>query len=818
MATVQDPRIETPRETTDRDSDVSIRSVPALAPRIERLREQYFKYRPTVCLDRALVSTVVFRETEGEPIVVRRAKALKRYCETKTILIQDDELIIGNAGCEPRRAVICPELSNYWLNKELDTLATRKQDPYQISEEQKETFRSEIYPYWRGKTVIEHWLAQVPADTLQLSNKTGILDCEIKTECGPGEIAIGYSNVLLPKGYGGIRVDAERRLTELDAADPQNIERIQFLHAVVIVCEAMAVLARRHAEAARDLAKGATDVRGAELEAVAEVCDWVATEPPRTLHECLQLIWFTQTALFMELNAPSYSPGRVDQYLYPYYRSDREAGRLDQQSAQELIDCLWVKFAEQCWYLNENSAKYYAGYTAFQNLCVGGVTPDGRDAVNELSYMILQASMDARLCQPSISVRLSRKNPDEFVRKVAALIRLGTGFPAVHSDEVGIKMLLNKGVLPEEARDWCLVGCVEPNLSGKISQWSAVATYNFGSAIEFALADGLHLMTGQHLGVRTGDPREFASFDQFVEAVKIQLAYFIRHASISSGVTELLHQQLLPSPLASCLMLDCVEKGRDLMRGGARYTVGPGTLGIGIADAADSLAVIEQLVYREKRITMDELIEAVADDFEGHEKLLAMVAKKVPKYGNDDDSVDHFVRDLADFVTHEHHKYRTLNGEYLMPSLYPVSSNVPSGEIVSALPFGRRAGKPLADGVSPCQGTDRLGPTAVLRSVSKFNHEDVDGGTLCNLKLDPSLVAGEEGLRRLADFLLAFLDMGQYHVQFNVVDEKTLLAAQANPDEHRSLLVRVAGYSAYFVELYEDIQNDIISRTTQRAL
>ena len=816
MATAQDPRLKTSHELDE--SDVRTSSTPHLTSRIGRLREQYFNYRPTVCLERALVTTTVFRESEGEPIVIRRAKALKRYCETKSILIQDDELIIGNAGCEPRRGVVCPEISNHWLNKELDTLATRKQDPYQISEQQKEVFRREVYPYWKGKTVIEHWLAQVPPDTLQLSNKTGILDCEIKTECGPGEIALGYGNVLLPKGYGGISADAERRLSELDAADPENLERIHFLQAVVIVCEAMEVLARRHAEGARELAKTASDERRSELEAIADVCEWIATQPPRTLHEALQLIWFTQTALFMELNAPSYSPGRVDQYLYPYYRSDVEDGRLDRDSAQELIDCLWVKFAEQCWYLNENSSKYYAGYTAFQNLCVGGVTPDGRDAVNELSYMILQASMDVRLCQPSISVRLSRKNPDEFVRKVAALIRLGTGFPAVHSDEVGTKMLLNKGVLPEEARDWCLVGCVEPNLSGKISQWSAVATYNFGSAIEFTLTDGLHLMTGQRLGVRTGDPRRFESFDQFVEAVKAQLAYFIRHAAISSGVTECLHRQLLPSPLASCLMLDCVEKGQDLMRGGARYTIGPGTLGIGIADAADSLAVIEQLVYREQRVTMDELIEAVRDDFVGHEKLLAMVQKKVPKYGNDDDSVDHFVRDLADFVTHEHHRYSTLNGEYLMPSLYPVSSNVPSGEIVSALPFGRRAGKPLADGVSPCQGTDRLGPTAVLRSVSKFNHEDVDGGTLCNLKLDPSLVAGEAGVRRLADFLIAFLDMGQYHVQFNVVDEKTLRAAQASPEEHRSLLVRVAGYSAYFVELCEDIQNDIISRTTQRAL
>ena len=788
-----------------------------LMPRIARLRKQYFTHKPSVCLERALAYTEVFKETEGEPMVIRRAKGLKRTCETKTILIQDDELIIGNAGRKPRTGILGPEMSNYWFDKELDTLSTRPQDPYIVDEEQKALFREKIHPYWQGKTVIEHWLKRVPADTRAFGYETGVIDVEIKTESGPGEIAPGYGEILLPKGWGGIRRWAEERLAALDPADPANEEKVYFLQAVIISTEAMGILARRHADAARELATSSTPERAAELQKIAEVCDWIATEPPRTFHEALQLVWFAQFSLMMELNAPSYSPNRMDQYLFPYYEAALQSGELTHEGAQELLECLWIKFAEQCWILNFNCCQYFAGYQGFFNVTAGGVKADGEDATNAVSTMMLQATMDCRLNSPSLAVRLHRNCPEEFLLKVVELARLGTGFPAVHNDEVGIKALLRKGVTTEDARDWCLVGCVEPNLPGKLHQWSDYGHYNFGSAVEFALFNGEHLLSGRKLGLETGDPNDFETFEEFEAAVMAQLANELRHIAIQGHVTEALHRDLLPCALASSLILDCIDNGADLLRGGARYKRGPGTLGIGVADGVNSLAAVKKLVYDDKRLSMDQLREALRADFEGHEEVrdLCLAA---PKYGNDDDGVDQYVRHFAHFVATEHDKYDTLTGGKMMPSWYPVSSNVPQGMTVAALPSGRKAGKPLADGVSPNQGTDRLGPTAVLRSVGKFQHEDLDGGTLLNIKFEPQVVAGEEGLQRFAAYLRAFLDLPIYHVQFNVVDEKTLRCAQAQPDEYRSLLIRVAGYSAFFVELHEDIQNDIISRTANARL
>ncbi len=792
-------------------------SQPAPSSRIARLREQYFTHKPSVCVERALAYTEVFKETEGEPVVIRRAKGLRRACETKTILVQDDELIVGNAGRRPRTGVLGPEMSNFWFDKELDSLSSRAQDPYLVDDEQKELFREKIYPYWKGKTVIEHWLKRVPEKTRGLSYETGVIDCEIKTESGPGEIALGYGEILMQKGWGGVRHWAEERLAALDESDPASDDKRYFLEAVVISCEAMGILARRHAEAALAVAASAAPERAAELKRVAAACDWVAEERPRTFHEALQLIWFAQMSLMMELNAPSYSPNRMDQYLCPFYEADVRSGRLTREAAQELLECLWVKLAEQCWILNTNCSQYFAGYTAFQNVTVGGVKPDGEDATNDLSYMLLQASMDVRLNQPSLAVRLHRNCPEEFLLKVCELSRLGTGFPAIHNDEVGIRALLRKGVTTEEARDWCLVGCVEPNLPGKLHQWSDYGHYNFGSAIEFALFNGEHLLSGRRLGLETGDANGFATFEEFEAAVMAQLAEELRHIAIQGHVTEALHRDLLPCALASSLMLDCIENGADLLRGGARYKRGPGTLGIGLSDGVNSLAAVRKLVYDDKRLTLDELREAIRADFEGYDEIrdLCLAA---PKYGNDDDEVDRYVRDFAHMVVTEHEKYATLTGGTMMPSWYPVSSNVPQGLTVAALPSGRRAKHPSADGVSPNQGTDRLGPTAVLRSVGKFQHEDLDGGTLLNVKFEPQVVAGDEGLQRFAAYLRGFLDLPIYHVQFNVVKEETLRCAQAQPDEYRSLLVRVAGYSAFFVELHKDIQDDIISRTSNARL
>ena len=410
-------------------------------------------------------------------------------------------------------------------------------------------------------------------------------------------------------------------------------------------------------------------------------------------------------------------------------------------------------------------------------------------------------------------MRLSRKNPEDFFLKIAELIQTGSGFPAIYSDDIGMKQLMKKGIPPELARDWVGLGCVEANMPGKMSQWSSAGHYNIAAAVEFALSNGVHLKSGKKLGLETGDPASFTTFEQFRDAVHAQLDHLLRTFSSMQNLLELLHQRYLPNPVASMVLLDCVEKGKDLMRGGARYNTGPGMNGNGVADYADSMVAVKKLVFDEKKVDMATLADAVKHDFKGYEPLLRLIDEEAPKWGNDDPDVDAVVMELCDFIIKIHAELKGILGNPKMPALYPVSSNVPQGLSIGALPSGRRAGKPLADGCSPSQGCDRFGPTAILRSLDKMPHACLDGGTLLNLWLTPAVVQGEEGGHRLSAFLRAFLDMDIFHIQFNVVGQDILRCAQERPEEYRSLLVRVAGYSAYFVELSREVQDDILSRT-----
>ena len=463
---------------------------------------------------------------------------------------------------------------------------------------------------------------------------------------------------------------------------------------------------------------------------------------------------------------------------------------------------------------DEAGIKHYAGYCSFQNVCLGGLDREtGQDGVNELTYLMLKATIDLQMVQPSVSVRLSKKNPEDYFLKIAELVGTGSGFPAIYNEEVGLKMLMKKGVPLEKAWDWSCIGCVEPLMPGKTSQWSSAGHYNLAAAVEFVLTNGVHRKSGKRIGLETGDPETFASYEMFKAAVYAQLDRLIRQFSISQNLIERLQQQFFPNPLISMSILDCVENGRDLMHGGARYNVGPGMNGNGVADFADSLIAVKKLVYDEKRLPMHTLLEALAADFQGYEAVERMLTEDAPKWGNDDPDVDAVVMELCDFIIKIHAELKGILGNPKMPALYPVSSNVPQGLSIGALPSGRRAGKPLADGCSPSQGCDRFGPTAILRSLDKMPHACLDGGTLLNLWLTPAVVQGEEGGHRLSAFLKTFLDMDIFHIQFNVVGQDILRCAQERPEEYRSLLVRVAGYSAYFVELSREVQDDILSRT-----
>ena len=782
-------------------------------PRIKFLRQQFFLNRPSVCLEAALAKTRVFRETEGEALILRRAKSFRETCRTKTITIQPQELIVGNAGAKARQACITPELSNNWFVLELETMRDRPQDPYDITEEQKAQYREIIHPYWVGKSLRDIWEKQVPEDTMAIIRVGGVVDCGVKVESTPSELTPNFRDHLFVKGYSGIRREAEAALAALDLTDVRNLERRDFWRAAAITCEGMETLAARYAEKAGELAAAEADpVRASELRDIAETCRRLAVGAPATFRDAIQQVYFTLCGLFIEGNGGGYSIGRLDQYLYPFFLRDKADGLLTDDAAQELLECFWIKLGEQLWYQTDESARDYAGYCPFHNLCVGGVDVNGNDAVNPLSYMMLDATIHVRMAQPSLSVRLSRKNPEEFFHKVAECVQTGTGFPAIHSDDVGTMMVMRKGVPSRAARDWALHGCVEPDIPGMTSQWTSGGHYNLASAIEFALTRGVHLKTGEQVGLRTPDPVTFQTFDDFREAVYGQLGHIIRHFSLVMSLFERLHLEHLPLPLASLVTLDCVEKGRHLMQGGARYNWGPGMNANGFGDFIDSMAAVQKLVFREGRLPMSRLVEAIRANFEGYEAVRRMLVEDAPKWGNDDDDADVFAGELTDFLSQTFGGTRGLLGNPRMMTIIPITSNIPQGASVSALPSGRLAGFPLADGISACQGRDRNGPTALIKSMSKFPHVDYDGGLLLNVRFTPSTVEGEQGRFRLVSFLRSFLDLDLFHIQFNIVGQEVLRCAQKHPDEYRSLLVRVAGYGAYFVELSKEMQEDIISR------
>ena len=785
-------------------------------PRIERLLDEYWKQVPSVDVERARIYTQVFKETEGEDIIIRRAKGYKRYCEEREVRLPDDQLILGDTAIRPRAGAVCPEFHCGWLSQELDTIATRKQDPYATTPEVIRELKEEIFPYWEGKTVSEHWLRQIPAWVRELAVKTGIIDVEIKTQSAPGETA-PYWEMLIKKGLGALKDEARSYIAKLDDSDPEDFAKINFYEASILTLEGLGTYSRRLGDLAKEEAEKADGARKEELLQMAENCYFLAENKPETFWQATQFIYLLLVGCLMEGNGPSFSPGRMDQYMYPFYEKDIEEGRLTMEKALELIECFYIKCAETTWFLSENAVMYFAGYQPFHSLIVGGINEKGIDATNELSYLYLTAKMDVQLHGPSMCVRVHKQSPQDFLIHVAKLARLGTGFPAIYNDESAIKMMLLSGGTMEEARNYQMVGCVEPFISGKMAKWSDGGHYNFAAAMEFVLTNGHSIMNDNRLlGLETGDPTEM-TFDEIKEAVKKQLAYMIKAISICAHINEKLYFELTPFPFVSTLLDGTYESGKDLTAGGVKYTIGPALIGTGIADLVDSLSAIKTHVFDEKNVTMEELIKALENDFEGYEDMRQMLMNNTPMYGNDIPEVDILAEEMTDFAYHEIISHKSWRGPHYISGLYPVSSHVPHGLVVGALPYGRKAGTALADGCSPKGGTDHEGPTSVLKSVSKINHEVHTSGTLLNMRLDPVSVKGDTGLARIVQIIRTFVDLNIYHIQFNVVSSDTLKRAQVNPDKYKSLIVRVAGYSAYFTELCKEMQDDIIQRTIHTA-
>lgn len=788
---------------------------PKYMERVNRLKSRVLGTRPEMDLENARILTEGFREAEGDPFVVRKAKAFRKQCREKTVTIWEDELIVGSSGSKMRAGILCVDTCWSVLNKELETINERRYDPFYLKLEDRTIFEEEIRPYWKGKSTYEEWLVQIPDDTRELRDN-GVVYIDRKAVRGWGETTAGYE-WLISEGVSGIIKVVEKRKAELDITVPGDYEKDYYLKSLLIVGEGLMTVGERYAlEAERLAALEIDQQRKKELLEIAEICHHVPANPARTFREALQSLYFYQISIFMEQNAASYNPGRMDQYLWPYYKADLEAGRITPDEAQELLNCLWVKFSEPCLFQDAVTAKFAAGYPMFQNVCVGGVDSTGRDAVNDLSYLILQATMDVQLYQPSLSVRYSlAKNPNAFLRKVVELIRLGTGFPSFHNDEVGIKMLMNKGIPLKEAFNWNPCGCVETNLEGSLRQYTALADINLGSIIEFALLDGKNRKSGNYISKRTGNPIEFKTYEEFLSAVKQQIEYVTRAVVKGSHVIDEVCMNR-PSPALSFTFKECIENAKDYAWGGAKYNAGNGIILIGVADLINSIAAVRHIVYETKQATMAQLLNALDSDFEGWEEIRKLCLDS-PKYGNDDPLVDDIAGDMFTFIADEIEKYNSKFGR-MTPGILPVSGNTPFGLEVGALPSGRHAWKPLADGVSPSGGTDFNGPGSVLKSVANIPHARFVQGTLLNMKVEPEMLSTENGITQMMALLKSMCSLSVYHVQFNVIDQNKLICAQKNPEEYKGLLVRVAGYTAYFVELGKDVQDEIIGRTVQHGI
>lgn len=787
--------------------------------RINLLRDAYWNYPPTIDIERAVIYTRTYRENEAEEIIVKRAMAFKNYMQERKINIMDNELIVGAEACTPRRFAFCPEISCSWVRNELDTVNEREQDPYVLTDEDRETLRNDILPYWEGKTMEEYFMAHIPADLANVAIDTNVVFGENKTTIGGGETSAGYENIIFKKGFKGIMEEAEAKLNELNKNDISNFDKRQFYKAVILSCEAMKIQSERYAELAETLAEKEENAgRKKELAEIAERCRRVPWETPRTMAEAIQAIALVEATIYADENCAGLNIGRVDQYLYPYYKKDKQDGILDDLGAQELIECLWLKMAECLEGVSAIGAEYYVGYQPYHGVTLGGIKEDGEDGVNELTYMGLQATMDLRMHTPTINVRVNKKNSDDYLMKIVDLIECGTGQPAVHFDEAAIPMLRKSGVDEDELWNYTLVGCVSPQMSGETTQWNEGGRYCYPTAVEWALFDGYSYILNRQMGLKTGNPRDFKTYEEFEHATKLQLEYLVGCACRSSQIAERAHQVILPKPFRSCLVEGPIEAGTDIMhKGGSRYFNGPGLLVTGIADLADSLAAVKKLVYEEKKISMDRLIEALKNDFEGYEDIRAQLINDAPKYGNDIPYVDEIARRFVKYSCDAADNYVSIFGSTYANGLVPVMANFPHGKAVWALPSGRKAREPLADGMSPYPGFDKNGPTAVMKSVCAIDHTDNRAGTLLNLKLTPQLIKDRAGKEKLVALLRSEEMMGGFHVQFNVVDRDTLLDAQKHPEKYSDLLVRVAGYSAFFVDLRKEAQDVIINRTEVSA-
>lgn len=789
-----------------------------ITPRLQALKNQYLNARPTISLIRAINLTRVAKENEGMPKVVLRATAFKEFCKIAPLVIQDHELLVGAPNGGPRWGAFSPDISWRWLRDELDTVSTRPQDPYDLSEEDKKILVEEIFPYWTGKSVDEACESQYrEAGAWELSGESYVSDCSYHAQSGGGDSNPGYDVIGMKKGMLDVIEEAKAHLDELDYANPDDLEKIYFYKGQILTAEGVIIYAKRMSEYATQLASKETDPkRKAELEMIAHVNANVPANKPETFWEAMQYLVTIQLLLLCEENQTGLSIGRVDQYMYPFYKKDIETGWINDFQAFEIAGSMFIKMSEMMWLTSEGSSKFFAGYQPFVNMCVGGVTREGRDATNELTYLLMDAVRHVKVYQPTLAARINNKSPRKYLKKIVEVVRAGLGFPACHFDDSHIKMMLAKGVSMEDARDYCLMGCVEPQKSGRLYQWTSTSYTQWPLLIETTLNRGVPLWYGKPVTPDMGPLSQYKTFEEFEAAVKETIRYVTKWTSVMTVISQRVQRDLAPVPLMSMMYEGTMEHGRDVKAGGATYNFGPGVVWSGLANYADSMAAIKKLVFEDKKYTLEELNKALVADFEGYDQI-RKDCLEAPKYGNDNDYVDYFTSDIVEFTEEEHRKYRTLYS-VLSHGTLSISNNTPLGQITGASASGRRAWKPLSDGISPDHGMDTKGPTAIIKSVSKMANENMNIGMVHNFKIMAGLLETPQGEESLITLLRTASILGNGEMQFNYLDNKILLDAQEHPEKYRDLIVRVAGYSAFFVELCKDVQDEIISRTVLRNL
>lgn len=772
--------------------------------RTEALKKKMLDEPRYVSIEQARIITEVYKATEGEPACIRRAKALKASLERMEIRIEPDELIVGNRTAGVRAGVVFPETGASWVDREFETLPTRPQDRFNVREADIREFRESILPYWKGVSLEDQVRARAGAEVDAIARVVKIN----QKDHSQGHICPNTKK-WLAMGPAGIRADAEARL----AASSDQGQR-DFYTSIILSMEGASDFMRRYA----DLADERFAETGKEnLREIARICRKIAERPAESYHEALQAAWFLFVILQMEGNASSFSPGRMDQYLYPYYRKSRSEG-MTLETALELTEGLWLKFNQIVYLRNSNSAKYFAGFPIGFNVAIGGQNLDGSDASNDLSFLFLQAQAHLLLPQPNLSLRMYKGSPEELLEAASRVIGMGSGIPQVFNDESIIPALEQHGISHEDAVNYAIVGCVELTTHGNSLGWSDAAMFNMVKALELTLTGGVDLLNGKQSGPNYGDLTTYRTYEELENAFGRMIDHYMDRMVDLVAIMDEMHAKILPTPFLSAVIDDCMALGKDVTLGGAHYNQA-GVQAIQMANVADSLEAIRKLVYEDKSVSAAELLDALKKDFEGYETLRARLIHKAPKYGNDIEEVDAIGAKWARYFGDGLKRYRNRRGGIYQMGLYTVSAHVPMGQNVGASADGRHARDPLADGgVSAMYGRDAKGPTALLQSVAKLPFELVSNGSLLNMKFLPAFFKTQTGIEKFAAFLRAFCSLGISHIQFNVLNEADLRAAQREPEKYRGLTVRVAGYTAYFTELAPDLQEEIIARTTYDAV